>query len=229
MVKRVLGRPLGAVRPWGGCGLLATFNFHHRARRSSNLSAGRKTTTSARAGFILCFRPSDKSSIPLMLVAALRSAKRVVTHGVRDKVKFRAPLPSEYSGVQYRSSTTITTARPAPQICRAPPSPPARPRQPPPPLTKSTRQAARMTTLAEEKHEWNAPRVRETFLEYFKSHGHTFGRFPHGDAPCVLSVLTMPFSPLVVGRPAVGSHAALRQCWYEPVQAHLPWNCGSSV
>lgn len=33
----------------------------------------------------------------------------------------------------------------------------------------------RMATLAEDKHEWNAPRVRETFLEYFKKNGHTFG------------------------------------------------------
>ncbi|KAF2203745.1 hypothetical protein GQ43DRAFT_438553 [Delitschia confertaspora ATCC 74209] len=30
------------------------------------------------------------------------------------------------------------------------------------------------TPLMEEKHEWNAQRVRETFLEYFKERGHTF-------------------------------------------------------
>lgn len=29
-------------------------------------------------------------------------------------------------------------------------------------------------SIIEEKHEWNAPRVRETFLEYFKKNGHTF-------------------------------------------------------
>ena len=31
------------------------------------------------------------------------------------------------------------------------------------------------SSIMEEKHEWNAPRVRETFLEYFKKNGHTFG------------------------------------------------------
>jgi len=27
-----------------------------------------------------------------------------------------------------------------------------------------------------EQHEWNAVRVRETFLDYFKKNGHEFGR-----------------------------------------------------
>lgn len=36
-------------------------------------------------------------------------------------------------------------------------------------------QAANMS-LAEEKHEWSAARVRQTFLDYFKERGHTFGR-----------------------------------------------------
>jgi alanyl-tRNA synthetase len=29
--------------------------------------------------------------------------------------------------------------------------------------------------LHDEKHEWGAQRVRDTFLEYFKERGHTFG------------------------------------------------------
>jgi len=32
------------------------------------------------------------------------------------------------------------------------------------------------STLREEKHEWSAPKVRDTFLEYFKQKGHTFGK-----------------------------------------------------
>jgi hypothetical protein len=36
--------------------------------------------------------------------------------------------------------------------------------------------ARTMASLTEEKHEWNAVRVRETFLDYFKERGHTFGR-----------------------------------------------------
>lgn len=32
-------------------------------------------------------------------------------------------------------------------------------------------------SLVEEKHEWGAVRVRDTFLNYFKERGHTFGEF----------------------------------------------------
>src|ERR1700761_8028113 len=35
-----------------------------------------------------------------------------------------------------------------------------------------------MATLTEEKHEWSATRVRDTFIEYFKKNGHTFGTSP---------------------------------------------------
>ena len=31
-------------------------------------------------------------------------------------------------------------------------------------------------SLVDEKHEWPATKVRDTFLEYFKERGHTFGR-----------------------------------------------------
>lgn len=30
-------------------------------------------------------------------------------------------------------------------------------------------------SLVGEKHEWGAVRVRQTFLDYFKDRGHTFG------------------------------------------------------
>ena len=32
-----------------------------------------------------------------------------------------------------------------------------------------------MTALVDEQHEWSAVRVRQTFLDYFKDNGHTFG------------------------------------------------------
>jgi alanyl-tRNA synthetase len=32
-------------------------------------------------------------------------------------------------------------------------------------------------SLVDEKHEWGAARVRETFINYFKERGHTFGMF----------------------------------------------------
>jgi alanyl-tRNA synthetase len=37
--------------------------------------------------------------------------------------------------------------------------------------------------LHDEKHEWGAQRVRDTFLEYFKERGHTFGEFDIHDPP----------------------------------------------
>tara|TARA_R110002003_G_scaffold126_26_gene11662 strand:+ start:30667 stop:30816 length:150 start_codon:yes stop_codon:yes gene_type:complete len=30
--------------------------------------------------------------------------------------------------------------------------------------------------LVDEQHEWGAAKVRQTFLDYFKKNGHTFGR-----------------------------------------------------
>jgi alanyl-tRNA synthetase len=30
-------------------------------------------------------------------------------------------------------------------------------------------------SLVEEKHEWGAVRVRQTFIDYFKERGHEFG------------------------------------------------------
>jgi alanyl-tRNA synthetase len=30
-------------------------------------------------------------------------------------------------------------------------------------------------SLVDEQHEWGAKKVRETFLDYFKKNGHTFG------------------------------------------------------
>ena len=38
-------------------------------------------------------------------------------------------------------------------------------------------------SLANEKHEWGAVRVRQTFLDYFKERGHTFGRSWYPNAP----------------------------------------------
>jgi len=30
-------------------------------------------------------------------------------------------------------------------------------------------------SVEQQQHEWNAVRVRKTFLEYFEKNGHTFG------------------------------------------------------
>ena len=30
-------------------------------------------------------------------------------------------------------------------------------------------------SLVDEQHEWGAKKVRQTFLDYFKKNGHTFG------------------------------------------------------
>jgi hypothetical protein len=62
-----------------------------------------------------------------------------------------------------------------------------------------------MTSLAEGQHEWNADRVRETFLDYFKKNGHTFGRSrAFGELWCIFIFLTtIPHSALVLGRAAL--------------------------
>jgi hypothetical protein len=35
---------------------------------------------------------------------------------------------------------------------------------------------AQAATMANEQPQWAAAKVRQTFLDYFKDHGHTFGR-----------------------------------------------------
>lgn len=44
------------------------------------------------------------------------------------------------------------------------------------------RTSTTMASLVDEQHEWNAVRVRQTFLDYFKENGHTFGRMRIGCA-----------------------------------------------
>jgi alanyl-tRNA synthetase len=34
-------------------------------------------------------------------------------------------------------------------------------------------------SLIDEQHEWGAAKVRQTFLDYFKKNGHTFGACIH--------------------------------------------------
>jgi hypothetical protein len=97
--------------------------------------------------------------------------------------------------------------------------------------------------------EWTAPRVRETFLEYFKQNGHTFGEFqfyktspppllgfieppkkkfplppPKVYTMCPQSLTTqfLRSSPVVAGRSLVGPYSAFHQCWNESVQIYFP-------
>ena len=74
---------------------------------------------------------------------------------------------------------------------------------------------------------WPAAKVRDTFLDYFKQNGHTFGMIS----------LSLPSysgnligdSPLFVRGATLGSYAAVHQCWNESVQVDFPWNRGSPV
>ena len=81
-------------------------------------------------------------------------------------------------------------------------------------------QAANMS-LVDEKHEWSALRVRQTFLDYFKQRGHTFGALPPSPSRC-MSIDNNKNSAFLIRRPPLRPHPSLHQCGHEPVQGHLP-------
>ena len=76
-----------------------------------------------------------------------------------------------------------------------------------------------MASLVDEQHEWNAVRVRQTFLDYFKKNGHTFGTGAGELRP--LSMTLIRRSAFFVRGAIGGSDFALHQCWHEPVQIYL--------
>jgi len=85
-----------------------------------------------------------------------------------------------------------------------------------------------MASLADEKHEWSAKRVRDTYLDYFKKNGHTFGVTASLDQKSSITVLTTS-STIIFRRAARRSHPSLHQCWHEPVQVHFPRHSRSSI
>ena len=67
---------------------------------------------------------------------------------------------------------------------------------------------------------WPAGRVRDTFIDFFKKNGHTFG-----NASCLRRIDTgtnVAYSTLILSRTAFRSYTPVRQCWHEPVQIYIP-------
>lgn len=81
--------------------------------------------------------------------------------------------------------------------------------------------------MAAGQHEWHAVRVRDTFLDYFEQHGHTFGKgigtYMHWP-----SLMEGCSAQLLCGA-TLRSHSPLYQCWNEPIQSNLSRNSGSAV
>lgn len=88
------------------------------------------------------------------------------------------------------------------------------------------RGSSSMASLVNEQHEWSALRVRQTFLDYFKQNGHTFGIGYRRDTDRMALTVS---SAVIFSCSALRPYASLHQCWNEPVQVHLPWNCRSSI
>jgi hypothetical protein len=84
-----------------------------------------------------------------------------------------------------------------------------------------------MASPDEQKQEWTADKVRETFLGYFKERGHTFGKMKIGSSGWTVSLIL--YSTVFIGRPAGGSNTSIRQCGHEPVQGHFPGDCRSTI
>ena len=65
------------------------------------------------------------------------------------------------------------------------------------------------------QEQWPAARVRETFLEYFKQNGHTFGM-----ATVRIDIdiaANMSHSTFILRRTACRSNVTFCECWNEPV------------
>lgn len=94
----------------------------------------------------------------------------------------------------------------------------------------------RMASTLPRRPEWTASQVRETFLDYFKKNGHTFGT-PNFAPPLLCSFffallladMRHRYSAFIFGGPSIGPYSALHKCWYEPVQVDFPRNCRSPV
>lgn len=83
-----------------------------------------------------------------------------------------------------------------------------------------------MASLTEKQLAWPAVKVRDTFLDYFKKNGHTFGMLasPQLNTPPPALTLTH-HSPFIVGRTSVRPDTSFHKCWHEPVQGHFPRHC----
>lgn len=89
----------------------------------------------------------------------------------------------------------------------------------------------RMASTLQRRPEWTADQVRETFLDYFKKNGHTFGKSQFRPSFALFFVTDWEklYSAFVFGGSPLRSHPAFHQCWNEPVQVDFPGNCRSSV
>lgn len=92
--------------------------------------------------------------------------------------------------------------------------------------------SGKMASPEGEQHEWSAVRVRNTFLDYFKKNGHTFGACPifqiHQTQES--SSLTGGCNSAVVpSRSPLRSNPSVYECGHEPVQINLPRHSRPSV
>ena len=77
-----------------------------------------------------------------------------------------------------------------------------------------------MASTDSSQEQWPASKVRETFLEYFKEHGHTFGRTYTVESGHTVDT-EADDSTIVVCGPTCGPDTSLRQCGHEPVQVDI--------
>ena len=79
---------------------------------------------------------------------------------------------------------------------------------------------------------WTSQRVRETFLEYFKENGHTFGMFGHClffPVEIISNSHNFTYSTLVPCCSSFRPYSTFHQCGDESVQVNLFRNCGPAI
>lgn len=80
---------------------------------------------------------------------------------------------------------------------------------------------------------WTSQHVRETFLEYFKKNGHTFGMFDHHISFLLEWIISnshkFTYSTLVPCCSSFRPYSTFHQCGDESVQVNLFRNCGPAI
>jgi hypothetical protein len=71
--------------------------------------------------------------------------------------------------------------------------------------------------MASLEEQWPALKVRETFLDYFKERGHTFGIFLFFSNKILVKSLIVVISPIILCSAPLRPHPSFRKCWHEPV------------
>ena len=87
--------------------------------------------------------------------------------------------------------------------------------------TRYTSNIAKMAST----DQWPAAKVRSTFIKFFEKNEHKFGKAFIFNTALARSQTNCILSTFFFGCASLRSYSLVHQCWYEPVQVHIPRYC----